>query len=116
MIGGPPPPPPPSSGPTPALPQATGGRADLLGSIQSAGGIKALKKVDRSQVRDRSAAAVPGAESSTPSASTNAGGAPAAGGGGGLADALAMALSKRKQKVSASGEFHLCLVAFRLSA
>ena len=77
----------------------------MLAGIQKAGGIGALKKVDRSQVRDRSAAMVPGGDtgpagSGLPPAA--AGGAASAGGGG-LADALALALEKRKQKVSASG-------------
>ncbi|RDW92435.1 hypothetical protein BP5796_01829 [Coleophoma crateriformis] len=106
-LGPPAPPPPPpnrdsgyASG-APALPQATGDRADLLASISKAGGIGALKKVDRSQVRDRSAAIVPGAEAT--SATSPSAGAQA-GGGGGLADALAAALNKRKQKVSTSDD------------
>ena len=111
IAGMPPAPPPPpnrdsgySSG-APALPQATGGRADLLAGIQSAGGINSLKKVDRSQVRDRSAALVPGAASDTGPAGSGLppAGVSGGGGGGGLADALADALNKRKQKVSASG-------------
>ncbi|KAI9730488.1 MAG: hypothetical protein M1818_008183 [Claussenomyces sp. TS43310] len=105
-----PPPPPPNrdsgyaSG-VPALPHASGGRADLLASINKAGGIGALKKVDRNQVRDRSAAMVPGSDtgpagSGLPPAGASSGG----GGGGGLADALAQALAKRKEKVSASDD------------
>jgi hypothetical protein len=72
----------------------------MLAGIKAAGGIGALKKVDRSQVRDRSAAIVPGA------ASDGAGSPPAASGGadGGLAGALAAALNQRKKKVSASGK------------
>lgn len=58
--------------------------------------------MDRSQVRDRSAAAVPGAEN-TGSGGTAAASAGAAGQGG-LAGALAKALSDRNKKVSASGE------------
>ncbi|TGO85704.1 hypothetical protein BPOR_0372g00080 [Botrytis porri] len=106
----PPPPPPPNrdsgnaSG-APPPPKPTGDRADLMANIQKAGGIGALKKVDRSLVRDRSAAAVPGADtgpagSGLPPAGASSGG----GGGGGLADALAAALNKRKQKVSASDD------------
>lgn len=77
----------------------TGDRSNLLAGIQNAGGIKALKKVDRSQVRDRSAAMVPGQESSVPAAPN-----PTSSGGGGLGDALAAALAQRNKKVSASGE------------
>lgn len=110
--GGPPPPPPPpppnrdsgySSGvPAPALPQADGTRNAVLGDIQKAGGIGALKKVDRSLVRDRSQAQVGGSTDAPGGAP--AGGAPAPGGGGGMADALAAALQKRKEKVSRSGK------------
>ncbi|KAI9641816.1 hypothetical protein NHQ30_009676 [Ciborinia camelliae] len=86
----PPPPPPPNrdsgyaSG-VPAPPKPTGDRANLMANIQKAGGIGALKKVDRSQIRDRSAAAVPGGDT-------------------GPADALQIALNKRKQKVSDSDD------------
>ena len=109
-FGGPPAPPPPppnrdsgyQSG-VPALPQPTGGRSDLLAGIQKAGGIGALKKVDRSQVRDRSSAMVPGA---APADNGPAGsGMPPAGADGGLASALQEALAKRNKKVSASGKF-----------
>ncbi|SPQ19653.1 4dcbd744-696d-42b8-b848-a65bbe4b152e [Thermothielavioides terrestris] len=108
----PPPPPPPnrdsgysSSAPAPALPSTDPGRAAMLDSIRSAGGIAALKKVDRSQIRDRSAANVGGGGGDTgphgsglPPAGIAPGGA-----GGGMADALAAALQKRKEKVSRSG-------------
>jgi hypothetical protein len=87
------------------LPPPTGDRSDLLAGIQKAGGIGALKKVDRSQIRDRSAAAVPGASDSGPAGS----GLPPSGASGaadgGLAGALAAALNQRKKKVSASGKF-----------
>lgn len=104
----PPPPPPPNrdsgyqSG-VPALPQPAGDRSDLLAGIQKAGGINALKKVDRTKIRDRSAAAVPGAVDTGPAGSglPPAGAAPA---DGGLAGALAAALNQRKKKVSASGK------------
>ncbi len=127
-LGGPPPPPPPPRGGAPAppppppnrdsgyqsgvpaLPQPSGDRAGLLAGIQKAGGIGALKKVDRSLVRDRSAAAVPGASDTGPAGS----GLPPAGASGsadgGLAGALAAALNKRKQKVSASGKCSLVLI------
>lgn len=75
----------------------------MLGDIQKAGGIAALKKVDRSQIRDRSGATVGGSGDTGPHGS----GLPPAGvssGGGGMADALAAALQKRKQKVSDSGK------------
>lgn len=74
----------------------------MLGDIQKAGGIGALKKVDRTQIRDRSAAQVGGGDSG--SAGPPAGAVPA-GGGGGMADALAAALKKRKDKVGKSGMF-----------
>ncbi|PMD54704.1 WH1-domain-containing protein [Hyaloscypha bicolor E] len=123
-IGGPPPPPPPPPGGfggppappppppnrdsgyqsgVPALPQPSGGRSDLLAGIQKAGGIGALKKVDRSLVRDRSGALVPGGADTGPAGS----GLPPAGatsGEGGLANALADALEKRKKKVSTSDD------------
>ncbi|RMJ00517.1 hypothetical protein BHE90_016949 [Fusarium euwallaceae] len=91
-----------SSGvPAPALPSGDTGRSAMLGDIQRAGGIASLKKVDRSQIRDRSGAQVAGGDS-------GGGGAPGApgapGGGGGMADALAAALQKRKEKVSKSDD------------
>nr|CDN29856.1 Putative WASP-like protein las17p [Podospora anserina]CDP24328.1 Putative WASP-like protein las17p [Podospora anserina S mat+] len=117
----PPPPPPPPPGPgmgdsgysssvpaAPALSSGDPGRGALLDGIRGAGGIKALKKVDRSQIRDRSGAQVPGNDtgphgSGLPPAGV---GAAAAGGaaGGGMADALALALEKRKNKVSKSDD------------
>lgn len=80
----------------------------MLAGIKAAGGIGALKKIDRTQVRDRSAAAVPGSDTGPAGSGlppAGASGSGAGGGGGGLADALAEALNKRKQKVSVSGEF-----------
>lgn len=77
----------------------------MLDSIQKAGGIGALRKVDRSQIRDRSAAAVPGGGDTGPHGSGLPPAGVAPGGGGGMADALAAALEKRKQKVSKSGRF-----------
>lgn len=74
----------------------------MLGDIQRAGGIASLKKVDRSQIRDRSGAQVAGSESGGGGGATGAPGAP--GGGGGMADALAAALQKRKEKVSKSDD------------
>lgn len=87
------------------LPAVSGDRSDLLAGIQKAGGIGALKKVPKDQVRDRSGAMVPGGTDTGPAGSgLPPAGAAAGGGGGGLADALAAALNKRKQKVSASGK------------
>lgn len=74
----------------------------MLSGIQAAGGIKALKKVDRTKVRDRSTPMVPGAEADTGPAGS--GMPPASGGGGGMQDALAAALAKRKKKIVDSGE------------
>jgi hypothetical protein len=74
----------------------------MLADIQNAGGIGALKKVDRSQIRDRSQAQVGGGDSGSaappPGAPTPPGGAP------NMADALAAALQRRKGKVSKSGK------------
>jgi hypothetical protein len=76
----------------------------MLEGIQKAGGIGGLKKVDRSQIRDRSAALPSGSDtgphgSGLPPAGVTPGGAP------NMADALAAALQKRKQKVGDSGEY-----------
>ncbi|RYP61234.1 hypothetical protein DL771_010194 [Monosporascus sp. 5C6A] len=110
-VGAPPPPPPPppanrdsgyASG-APALPPADTGRAAMLGDIQKAGGIKALKKVDRSQIRDRSAAAV-GSSDTGPHGSGLPPTGVAPGGGGGMADVLVAALQKRKAKVRDSDD------------
>ncbi|KAL7621305.1 hypothetical protein AAE478_008625 [Parahypoxylon ruwenzoriense] len=110
--GIPPPPPPPtnrdsgySSGvPAPAPPSADSSRSAMLDSIQKAGGIGSLKKVDRSQIRDRSGATVGGGPDTGPHGS----GLPPAGitpgGGGGMADALAAALQKRKERVRDSDD------------
>ncbi|EGZ78520.1 WH1-domain-containing protein [Neurospora tetrasperma FGSC 2509] len=111
--GAPPPPPPPPPGgmgggmpppPAAALPPVDGSRSAVLDGIKTAGGIRALKKVDRTQIRDRSGAAIPGGSDSGPASSglPPAGAAP--GGGGGMADALALALQKRKEKVSKSDD------------
>ena len=83
----------------------------MLDGIQKAGGISSLKKVDRSQIRDRSGASVGGGGDTGPHGSglPPAGIAPS-GGGGGMADALAAALQKRKQKVSHSGMSSPCLL------
>lgn len=107
-----PPPPPPNrdsgyvSG-VPALPAAAdSSRSAMLGDIQKAGGIGALKKVDRSQIRDRSAAQVGGAGGSD--TGPHGSGLPPAGiaPGGGMADMLAAALQKRKEKISGSGKLY----------
>ncbi|CCU83084.1 actin associated protein Wsp1 [Blumeria hordei DH14] len=78
-------------------------RTDLLAGIQKAGGIGALKKVDRSKIRDRSDAMVPGTTESGIDKSKSA----ESGSDTGLAGVLAAALNKRKKKVSASGKSRL---------
>jgi hypothetical protein len=86
----------------------------LLADISRAGGIGALKKVDRSQVRDRSAAIVPGGATDTgPAGSGLPPTGASSGADGGLAGALAAALNKRKQKVSASGKSLFGIVGLR---
>ncbi|MCJ1293666.1 hypothetical protein MMC34_005221 [Xylographa carneopallida] len=104
---GPPPPPlPPGRGAVSAhpLPKPTGGKDDLLASIRASGGVGSgrLKRVSSQEKRDRSAAQVPGAATSSPSGVSAA--PSSSGGGGGLADALAQALSARNKKVSASDD------------
>ncbi|KAK0367545.1 WH1 domain-containing protein [Colletotrichum limetticola] len=88
------------------VPQPDSSRSAVLGDIQKAGGIRALKKVDRSQIRDRSSATVGGGSDSGPHGSglPPAGVAPGGGGGGDMANALAAALQKRKEKVSRSDD------------
>ncbi|KAI1634491.1 hypothetical protein F4809DRAFT_511472 [Biscogniauxia mediterranea] len=100
----PPPPPPPGGVPPASVPPVDSSRSAVLDSIRGAGGIGALKKVDRSQIRDRSAATVGGGSDTGPHGS----GLPPAGitpgGGNGMADALAAALQKRKAKVRDSDD------------
>ncbi|KAL2198703.1 hypothetical protein P885DRAFT_32132 [Corynascus similis CBS 632.67] len=102
-----PPIPPPSSRPPPSLPaRSPVPPPPAPPPIRGAGGIASLKKVDRSQIRDRSAAMVGGGGGDTGphgSGLPPAGVAPG-GGGGGMADALAAALQKRKEKVSRSDD------------
>lgn len=74
-----------------------GGRDNLLADIR--GGAR-LKKVSDAEKRDRSAAMVPGSESSAGAPSP----APAGPADGGLAGALASALAARKSKVSHSDD------------
>ncbi|KAL2830247.1 hypothetical protein BDW59DRAFT_141299 [Aspergillus cavernicola] len=93
------PPPPPPGGAAPPLPQATGGRNDLLASIRSSGA-GGLRKVKDSEKKDRSGAAVPGGASDSSAPTPSTGGGPQ----GGLAGALQDALAKRKQKVSGSDD------------
>ena len=127
MSGIPPPPPPPppnrdsgysSSAPAPPLPAGDQTRSAVLDSIRGAGGIASLKKVDRTQIRDRSGVNVGGGSGGDTgphgSGLPPAGVAPGAGGsGGGMADALAAALQKRKEKVSRSGKSCLRLLFTR---
>lgn len=104
--GAPPPPPPPpdlsSSGPTPPLPTVDSGRDALLSSIRGAGGINSLKKTDKSQL-EKPSALLAEAKGEQPPPSSSGGGA-ARGQPESLADALAGALSKRKNKVAASDD------------
>ncbi|ROV94160.1 hypothetical protein VSDG_05670 [Cytospora chrysosperma] len=79
-------------------------RAAVLGDIQKAGGIAALKKVDRSQIRDRSSAQVGGGSDTGPHGSGLPPAGISPGGGGGMADALAAALAARNKKVSHSDD------------
>ncbi|KAH6646995.1 hypothetical protein BKA67DRAFT_663353 [Truncatella angustata] len=102
MPPAPPPPPPPSGAPAPALPVGDTGRSAVLGDIQKAGGLKALKKVDRTQIRDRSAA-LPGSDSGPAGSGLPPTGV-APSGAPNMADALAAALQKRKQKVGDSDD------------
>ena len=85
------------------MPAVAGDRGDLLASIRG-GGKGGLKKVDKTVIRDRSAAAVPGTEAAAPPPPSGGSAAPA-GGEAGLAGALAAALSQRKKRVGGSGEF-----------
>ncbi|KAH6630224.1 hypothetical protein B0J18DRAFT_463107 [Chaetomium sp. MPI-SDFR-AT-0129] len=122
----PPPPPPPSGGIPPppppppppnrdsgyssaaAVPAGDQSRNAMLEGIRGAGGIAALKKVDRSQIRDRSGAQVGGGGGGGDTGPHGSGLPPAGvapgAGGGGMADALAAALQKRKEKVSRSDD------------
>ena len=80
-------------------PAAAPGRDGLLADIQKGA---RLKRVSDAEKRDRSAAAVPGAEPAVPPPPSSAGGGGDA--QGGLAGALASALAARKSKVANSGE------------
>ncbi|KAG0668841.1 hypothetical protein C6P45_004324 [Maudiozyma exigua] len=109
QAGAPPPAPapPPMGGAAPAAPalsENTGdaGRDALLASIRGAGGISALKKVDKSQLDKPSVLLQEARGDPVQTTSSSAPGGPPGGGpGGSLADALAAALNKRKNKVGA---------------
>lgn len=105
-LGGAPPPPPPApslGGAAPApMPAVSSDHDALLASIRGAGGVGGLRKVDKSQL-DRPSVLLMEAKGQAPP--------PSAGGGGGapgqpasLADALADALNKRKNKVAGSDD------------
>ncbi|KAK9779070.1 hypothetical protein SCAR479_03937 [Seiridium cardinale] len=107
----PPPPPPPnrdsgyaSGVPSAAAPAPDTSRSAVLDGIQKAGGIGALKKVDRSQIRDRSAALPGGGDTGPHGSGLPPAGVAPAGGAPNMADALAAALQKRKQKVGDSDD------------
>jgi neural Wiskott-Aldrich syndrome protein len=85
-----------SNGATAPLPKVPAGRDGLLADIR--GGAR-LRKVSEAEKNDRSAAAVPGAETTGNSPTPTASGADA-----GLAGALASALAQRKKKVADSGK------------
>ncbi|KAI0419570.1 hypothetical protein F5X98DRAFT_334437 [Xylaria grammica] len=108
--GAPPPPPPPPdrdsgySSAAPPLPGANSGRSAMLEGIQKAGGIGSLKKVDRTQIRDRSAATVGGSDTGPHGSGLPPAGVTPAGPGGSMADALAEALNKRKTRVRDSDD------------
>lgn len=76
----------------------------MLSGIQMAGGIHALKKVDRTQIRDRSAAVVGGSDTGPHGSGLPPAGVAPAGPEGSMADALAKALSERKTRVHVSGK------------
>lgn len=76
-----------------------GGRDALLASIRNAGGVKALKKSDKSAL-EKPSVILQEARGETPSTPASAG----AGGGGSLADVLAQALNERKNKVAQSDD------------
>ncbi|KAF4412847.1 Proline-rich protein LAS17 [Colletotrichum fructicola Nara gc5] len=82
----------------------TPGSSHAEPGLWKAGGIKALKKVDRSQIRDRSGASVGGSNDTGPHGSGLPPAGVAPGGGGDMANALAAALQKRKEKVSRSDD------------
>lgn len=114
--GAPPPPPPPPPGPdrdsgyssnAPPAPAPTSdpSRAGLLDSIQKAGGIGSLKKVDKKEIHDRSGASAGGGDTGPHGSGLPPSGVGHGGGQGTMADALAVALQKRKEKVSKSGRF-----------
>ncbi|KAI3320797.1 hypothetical protein HD806DRAFT_505019 [Xylariaceae sp. AK1471] len=107
----PPPPPPPnrdsgyaSAAPSAALPPVEPGRSAMLDGIQKAGGIAALKKVDRSQIRDRSAATIGGSDTGPHGSGLPPAGVAPGGGEGSMADALAKALQVRSSKVRDSDD------------
>lgn len=72
------------------------GRDALLASIRGAGGVGALKKVDKSQL-DRPSVLLQEAKGEPVTQTSSSG--PPSGGGGSLADALAAALNQRKAKI-----------------
>lgn len=94
------------------MPAVDSTRSAVLGDIQKAGGIGALKKVDRSLVRDRSAAVVGGGGDTGPHGSGLPPAGVAPGGGNDMASALAAALSARNKKVSHSGKLDSLVLHF----
>ena len=86
----------------PSLPVVDGGRDALLASIRGAGGLRSLKKVDKSQLEKPSPLLMEAKGQAPPPSAGGAGGPP--GQPANLADALSAALSKRKNKVAQSDD------------
>lgn len=80
-----------------------GGRDALLASIRGTGGIGALKKTDKSQL-EKPSVLLQEARGESPAASQISAAPAAPGQPESLADALANALNKRKDKVAASDD------------
>ncbi|CUM66707.1 uncharacterized protein PRCAT00004385001 [Priceomyces carsonii] len=105
---GPPPPPPPppgdlsSTGPPQALPAVDQSRDALLASIRGAGGIGSLKKTDKTQLEKSNVLLLEAKGETTSGTAPSA--SPPSGEPASLADALAVALNKRKDKVSKSDD------------
>lgn len=76
----------------------------MLAGIQNAGGIASLKKVDKAQIRDRSAATVGGSDTGPHGSGLPPAGVTSGGPESSMADALAKALSARKTRVRDSGK------------
>jgi Wiskott-Aldrich syndrome protein len=85
------------------LPIVDSSRDALLASIRGAGGIKSLKKTDKSQL-ERPSVLLQEARGETPTSTQSNTAAPGGGQPATLADALSAALSQRKGKVAQSDD------------